>query len=310
VRKEIIPAERADFPAMVKLALEKGKDALPKSRVVEFLWDGDVLAGELDPEAGPRFFVHEPGTFDPLLQQEQGAVFTYVNDHLGTPKELVDQDGRVAWAAAHSAWGRVLEVQRDPKAKQVVESPFRLSGQYHDEETGLCYTRYRYFDPALARWLSPDPLGLGGGPNAFAFDASPVDAVDPLGLCPRKVRVIVLAERHDPRAIEGASLIRAWAKDNGLEIEMVTFTPGRSFWRASSKIQMMLNNRWVNQEMDRDSIIVNVGRNPADVQEQRPLRPFYQGELTQIEARKYPVINFPLPDEEDPHFADSQGRRT
>ena len=45
-----------------------------------------------------------------MLQQEQGAVFTYVNDHLGMPKELVDQDGRVAWAAAHSAWGRVVEV--------------------------------------------------------------------------------------------------------------------------------------------------------------------------------------------------------
>lgn len=182
VRKEIIPAERRDYAAMVKLALAEGADALPKSRVVEFLWDGDVLAGELDPEEGARFFVHEPGTFVPLLQQERGTVFTYVNDHLGTPKELVDQDGRLAWAAAHSAWGRVVEVQRDPKAKQAVESPFRLLGQYHDAETGLCYTRFRYFDAALGRWCSPDPIGIRGGTNLVAFNGSPTDEVDPLGL--------------------------------------------------------------------------------------------------------------------------------
>jgi RHS repeat-associated protein len=182
VRKEIISAERRDYPAMVKLALAKGKKALPKSGVVEFLWDGDVLAGELDPEAGARFFVHEPGTFIPLLQQEQGAVFTYVNDHLGTPKELVDEDGRVAWAAAHSAWGRVIEVQRDPKAKRAVESPFRLLGQYHDVETGLCYTRFRYFDAALGRWCSPDPIGLAGGANLLAFNGSPAGTIDPCGL--------------------------------------------------------------------------------------------------------------------------------
>ncbi len=182
VRKEIIPAERRDYAAMVKLALAEGKDALPKSRVTEFLWDGDVLAGELDGEAGARFFVHEPGTFLPLLQQEQGAIFTYVNDHLGTPKELVDQDGRVAWAAAHSAWGRVVEVQRDPKAKRAVESPFRLLGQYHDVETGLCYTRFRYFDAALGRWCSPDPLGIRGGTNLLGFNGAPSTHVDELGL--------------------------------------------------------------------------------------------------------------------------------
>jgi RHS repeat-associated protein len=150
--------------------------------VVEFLWDGDVLAGELGPDGDARCFVHEPGTSLPLLQQEQGAVFTYVNDHLGTPKELVDQDGRVAWAAAHSAWGRVVEVQRDPKAGRAVESPFRLLGQYHDAETGLCYTRFRYFDAALGRWCSPDPLGIRGGLNLFGFNGRPTIDIDPLGL--------------------------------------------------------------------------------------------------------------------------------
>jgi RHS repeat-associated protein len=63
-----------------------------------------------------------------------------------------------------------------------VESPFRLLGQYADKETGLCCTRYRYFDAETGRWLSTDPLGLGGGPNLLAWDRSPVLTTDPLGL--------------------------------------------------------------------------------------------------------------------------------
>lgn len=159
-----------------------------EARSVDFLWDGDVLAADLDSERGARCFVHEPGTFVPLLQAEQGEVLSYVNDHLGMPKELIDESGRVAWSAAHSAWGRVTETRRDPAARRV-ESPFRLLGQYADGETGLCYTRFRYFDAAVGRWCSPDPLGIEGGNNVHAFDDSPTVGVDPFGLACKKPRL-------------------------------------------------------------------------------------------------------------------------
>jgi RHS repeat-associated protein len=63
-----------------------------------------------------------------------------------------------------------------------VESPFRLLGQYADDETGLCYTRFRFFDPETGGWCSPDPLGIRGGPGLFRFDGSPTNQIDPLGL--------------------------------------------------------------------------------------------------------------------------------
>jgi RHS repeat-associated protein len=63
-----------------------------------------------------------------------------------------------------------------------VSSPFRLLGQYEDEETGLCSTRFRYFDPEVGRWCSPDPLGITGGRDLFGFDGSPTHETDPLGL--------------------------------------------------------------------------------------------------------------------------------
>ena len=66
--------------------------------------------------------------------------------------------------------------------KPGASSPFRLLGQYADEETGLCYVRFRYFDAEAGRWCSPDPLGMLGGKNLVGFGFSPQHATDPLGL--------------------------------------------------------------------------------------------------------------------------------
>ncbi len=42
----------------------------------------------------------------------------------------------------------------------------------------------RFYDAGLRRFLSPDPLGIDGGFNLYAYaDADPVNRTDPLGLC-------------------------------------------------------------------------------------------------------------------------------
>jgi RHS repeat-associated protein len=192
VRKEIVPK-------VVVADLATGK--APEVQVTEFLWDGNALAAELDTERGGRVHVHEPGTLVPMLQAEQGEVFAVVCDHLGMPKELLGQEGRVAWAAAHTAWGRVVEIAgggADRVRSRPVESPFRLLGQYHDAETGLCSTRFRYFEPETGRWLSPDPLGIAGGANLLAFDGNPILDTDPLGLaCGRNGNPVKMAPPHE-----------------------------------------------------------------------------------------------------------------
>ncbi|MFO0554599.1 MAG: DUF6531 domain-containing protein [Polyangiaceae bacterium] len=154
----------------------------PERRSVEFLWDGFALAEEIESrgsEVRSRVHVHEPGTFLPILQAEGDKTYAVVTDYVGTPKELVDEKGRVVWRARHGLYGNVVSVER---AEDGVESPFRLLGQYADAETGLAHTTFRYFDPETGRWLSPDPLGLLGGPNHYAFDKAPTVGVDPLGL--------------------------------------------------------------------------------------------------------------------------------
>ncbi|KYF63144.1 hypothetical protein BE04_11705 [Sorangium cellulosum] len=160
-------------------------DGTDLREVVEFVWDGDMLAADIHGQRGTRTFVHAPGTFLPLLQAEQGEVFCYVTDHVGTPRELIDAAGRVAWSGAYSAWGELRETFVDSERAargRTVEPPFRLLGQYEDEESGLRYTRYRYFDPEVARWCSPDPLGIYGGNDLYGFGGAPTWSVDPFGL--------------------------------------------------------------------------------------------------------------------------------
>lgn len=70
-----------------------------------------------------------------------------LTDHLGTPLELVDGQGRRTWRAELNSYGgvRTLEGTR-------TGCPFRYQGQHEDAETGLYYNRFRYYDRFLERY--------------------------------------------------------------------------------------------------------------------------------------------------------------
>lgn len=202
-----------------------------KTYEVGFLWDGDQLAAEVNSDQGERVHVHRPGTFFPLLQVEQGEVFHVITDHLGTPKELIDGESRVAWSAAHGAWNNIQEQWFDdahPRGRRV-SSPFRGLGQYYDAETQLSCTRYRYWEADTGRWLSGDPLGIYGGPNLFGFCGLPTLNADPLGLACEEVvyvhkdkegNIVYIGITNDPK--RRAAEHRADASKTGETMHVVT----------------------------------------------------------------------------------------
>src|SRR5262245_50269227 len=65
----------------------------------------------------------------------------------------------------------------------LLSNRFGYQGQWFDNKTGLVDMRARFYRPSWGRFVSPDPIGLAGGPNAFAFAAgAPTSWWDPIGL--------------------------------------------------------------------------------------------------------------------------------
>jgi len=57
-----------------------------------------------------------------------------------------------------------------------------LAGQFYDQESGLHYNWHRTYSPSVGRYLTPDPIGLLGGTNLFAYGlANPTNNTDPDG---------------------------------------------------------------------------------------------------------------------------------
>ncbi|QMV14629.1 RHS repeat-associated core domain-containing protein [Vibrio spartinae] len=147
----------------------------------EFLWQGDKLLAESG-ERHYQTYLYEYGSFKPLaLVTGEGAdnatPYFYHLDQIGTPLEITDAEGGVAWSVDYHSYGNVA-YQR----KADIVSPLRFQGQYYDEETGLHYNRHRYYSPDSGRFITPDPIGLAGGLNNYQYVKNPTGWIDPLGL--------------------------------------------------------------------------------------------------------------------------------
>jgi len=117
------------------------------------------------------------------LPNNAGKVYYVHNDPLGTPQALTDESGTVVWKADYDPFGKAT-VNEDPDGDgNRVTLNVRFPGQYYDQETGLHYNYFRYYDPATGRYLASDPIGLRGSLNTYAYvDANPINAIDPSGL--------------------------------------------------------------------------------------------------------------------------------
>ncbi len=79
--------------------------------------------------------------------------------------KYIDESGNVVAAYVYGDFGETLE-RSGPMADVF---PHRFSTKYHDGETGLCYYGYRFYNPALKRWMNRDPIGEEGGVNLYGF---------------------------------------------------------------------------------------------------------------------------------------------
>ena len=59
---------------------------------------------------------------------------------------------------------------------------YRFSSKEWNDNEGLYYYGFRFYDPNLQRWLNRDPIQEGGGINLYGFVGNdPMDLLDPYG---------------------------------------------------------------------------------------------------------------------------------
>jgi RHS repeat-associated protein len=129
-------------------------------------------------EGGRRLLTVRVGPAHP--DDGSPAVQHHLCDHVGNVTVVVDDTGALVNREEYTPFGQT-------SLGSFARKGFRFAGRERDEESGLGYHGARYYAPWLARWVSPDPAGLEGGANPYAYaDDDPVTLADPGGLQPRR----------------------------------------------------------------------------------------------------------------------------
>ncbi|HVW50495.1 MAG TPA: RHS repeat-associated core domain-containing protein [Trinickia sp.] len=102
----------------------------------------------------------------------------------------------------------------------------RFQGQQEDAETGLRYTRNRYYDPGSGRFVSQDPIKLRGGINVYAYGANPIGWVDPLGLAGNSLLALPAPTGSEP-CMPNTPMTSEPVPAGGLTVQMA-MAPGQT----------------------------------------------------------------------------------
>ena len=126
-----------------------------------------------------RYFIWGGGLLLAVVEAD-GTVHYAHSDEQGSVVALTDSEGVVTDQYCYGPYGT------DWGHSGTNSIPFRWLGShgvFNMSGSALRLTRYRAYDSSLGRFLSQDPIGLGGGPNLYAYCVgSPLAYIDPLGL--------------------------------------------------------------------------------------------------------------------------------
>jgi RHS repeat-associated protein len=119
-------------------------------------------------------YVYGLGIDRPLAQAVGGVTSYSVADHLGSVVRTTDASGAPTLTREYDPWGNLLQGS--------TMSGYAFTGREWEPDIGLYYYRARYYNAAIGRFTSEDPIGLEGGTNLFAYVQNrPLTHVDPEG---------------------------------------------------------------------------------------------------------------------------------
>jgi RHS repeat-associated protein len=145
------------------------------SETTSYLYDGANAAQELV-GGNPTANILTGGVDEVFQRTDSAGASAVLTDALGSTVALVDGSGAVQTQYTYEPFGATTS------SGAASGNPAQYTGRENDG-TGLYYYRARYYNPALGRFLSEDPLGFGGGDvSLFAYVGNaPTQHTDPTG---------------------------------------------------------------------------------------------------------------------------------
>ena len=127
-----------------------------------------------------RYYIYAPGFGLGAHIDANGTARYYHGDHLGSTITLTDASGNVTDQFNYTPYGELMARTGS------TDTPYTFCGRHgvYWEGGSLYHMKARYYRADLARFISPDPLGIAGGVNLYAYaNGDPILFLDALGLC-------------------------------------------------------------------------------------------------------------------------------
>ena len=105
--------------------------------------------------------IYRNGTLDRILIEggyiKDGKYHFYVTDHLGSVRAVMDEEGKVVHTVHYYPFGEEFGSENEADS---IEQPYRFNAKEDQSFTGVPLLDYgaRFYNPALARWTTLDPL--------------------------------------------------------------------------------------------------------------------------------------------------------
>jgi RHS repeat-associated protein len=156
-------------------------------------------------------------------------------DHLGTVRDLAKQDGTIAAHYKYDSFGNVT-------SGDTSKTRYLFTSREFDAATKLQYNRARYYDAAVGRWISDDPLGFAAGDaNVGRYvNNEGIDSFDPSGLWDIDDHRRQFPEVFRGREITHIRMIRSWWDDYDEAREKGYYEPGWYVWITAPIARMFL----------------------------------------------------------------------
>jgi RHS repeat-associated protein len=153
--------------------------------VARFLWDGANLLAELNgtgDSVRTEYSYYGMDAPHAVIKQPAGTRLYVRIDGLGNVLALTDTSGSIRTSYGFDDWGKLTN-SSDLEAFNGRDRARWKGALWLGPELDLYYMRSRWYEPQTGRFLSEDPIGLGGGINPVVFAGNdPVSGADPTGL--------------------------------------------------------------------------------------------------------------------------------